>query len=241
MPKKFSWFFGAACVALVAAGSATAADLPTRMYTKAPPIPQDYNWNGFYVGGNFGGGWGKQSASQLLTGVTTPIIATPFQTGFIGGGQAGYNFQFGHWVIGLEADYQGSAQQDSASLATATTALAGTYTDKINSFGTVRGRMGYALADHGNWLPYVTAGWAYARASISGTATSAFSQSANYSGWTVGTGFEWAFLQHLTWKVEYLYMGLGNGPTVPIDGASGAIIGGKLTDNILRSGFNYKF
>src|ERR1022692_3811228 len=169
MSRMFGWLFGAASLALVAAGSATAADLPTKMYTKAPPAPQDYNWNGFYVGFNVGGSWGRQQTSQVVGGVTSSINADAFPTGWIYGGQVGYNFEANHWVFGVEADYQGANQTDSEPLVTTTTPITGGYTDKISSFGTVRGRVGYATGDHGNLLPYLTGGWAYARGSISGT------------------------------------------------------------------------
>jgi outer membrane immunogenic protein len=72
-----------------------------------------------------------------------------------------------------------------------------------------------------------------------GTAT-AFSVSQDYSGWTVGGGLEWAFANNWSAKVEYLYIDFGDGPTVPIN-ATQSIAVGKMTDNIVRAGINYKF
>ena len=116
-------------------------------------------------------------------------------------------------------------------------------TDALNWFGTVRGRLGWAMD---RWLPYVTGGWAYGEGTVSGVTTTTipssntFSASQFYSGWTVGGGLEWAFLDHWTARVEYLYIDFGNGPTVAAS-AKLSIAGGVLTDNIVRGGVNYKF
>src|SRR5258707_15542015 len=77
-------------------GAAHAADLPRQMVTKAPVyVAPYYNWTGFYVGVNGGGGWG--SASWDSTGSSDV-------SGGLVGGTIGYNWQFGTWVIGLEGD-----------------------------------------------------------------------------------------------------------------------------------------
>jgi opacity protein-like surface antigen len=167
---------GAACILLVGVQGVAAADLPPKMVTKAPSVAPQYNWNGVYLGFNLGGSFGKQSFSQVTPApgsVIAPVTAGSFPNGFIGGGQFGYNWQTYGWVLGLEADYQGSTEKDPQALVTATTGLAGGYNDKVTSFGTVRGRVGYAVGEFGNGLPYVTGGWAYARGSISGTAITA--------------------------------------------------------------------
>lgn len=125
--------------------------------------------------------------------------------------------------------------------------VATSYTDKLDWFGTVRGRVGYAMGATGNWLPYLTGGWAYGNGEISGTTVSGavitpFSASEDYSGWTVGGGLEWAFMDHWSAKAEYLYIDFGSGPTVTVN-ATGtlAIASGHMTDNIARLGVNYKF
>ncbi|BAT60475.1 hypothetical protein GJW-30_1_03018 [Variibacter gotjawalensis] len=105
-----------AMLATTAFTPAIAADLGRPVY-KAPAavaVPVTA-WNGFYVGGNIGYGWGRFDAD----GVT-------------GGGQIGYNFQFSpNFVFGLEADVQGADIKSGA----VTT----------NLWGTVRGRVGYAF------------------------------------------------------------------------------------------------
>jgi outer membrane immunogenic protein len=236
------------------ASIASAADLPTKapMYTKAPVMAPVYNWTGFYVGGNVGYSWGSQDTS-LVSGGATLFSDTVHPDGVIGGGQLGYNWQVNQWVLGLEADFQGSGQKDDGTyfdpgccaIAVIRPAASVAYTDKLDWFGTVRGRIGYAMGATGNWLPYVTAGWAFGHGEISGTTTSgavvtSFSGSQDYSGWTVGGGVEWAFQNNWSAKFEYLYVDFGNGPTVPASAAL-TLVSGKMTDNIVRLGVNYKF
>jgi outer membrane immunogenic protein len=210
-------------------GAASAADIqrPAPIY-KAPMLTQVrvYDWTGFYVGGNVGYGWGKQDVSLAGAGVGSPSV-----NGFLGGGQVGYNWQVNQIVYGVEADLQASGQSGSSGLG------ATAYTDKLDWFGTVRGRVGYAFD---RWLPYVTGGWAYGHGSISGAAAGApFSASSSYSGWTAGAGLEYALLNNWSVKGEWLYVDFGNGPSA-VTGA-GTIGGNHLTDNIFRLGVNYKF
>jgi outer membrane immunogenic protein len=128
---------GVASIASMLATGALAADLPV----KAPPIPVAvYNWTGF-IGGNVGGSWGREhndgtltgmqnvsvfrtAGPNLVTSVTTPLAVLPIVgrsdvNGFIGGGQAGYNWQRDKWVFGLEGDLQGSSERSNGSLCTA--------------------------------------------------------------------------------------------------------------------------
>jgi outer membrane immunogenic protein len=236
--------------------SANAADMPVKAPVyKAPMMAPLYNWTGFYIGLNAGYSWGRQDNDLVATATGTTIFSnSDHLNGFIGGGQIGYNWQVNQWVLGLEADFQGSGQKGDGTFFIAaipgietvgTPAITFNYTDKLDWFGTVRGRIGYAMGATGNWLPYVTGGWAYGHGEISGTTTSlgvatSFSGSQDYSGWTVGGGVEWAFLNNWSAKVEYLYIDFGDGPTVPVS-ATRDIVSGKMTDNILRAGLNYKF
>jgi len=229
--------------ALEFCGVAAAADMPL----KAPPLaPSYYNWSGFYLGANLGGSWGNQSGTIFVAGV--PVAVTGFSpNGVIGGGQLGYNWQFNSnglgnaWVLGLEADFQGSSERDTNTFGAG--GATGSLSDKLQWFGTVRGRTGIAFD---RWLPYVTGGWAYGNRNFNGTVTTAagatsFSNSNTLSGWTVGGGIEWAFWDRWSAKLEYLYVDFGNGgsnfngvPTVNITN-------GHLTDNIGRAGVNYRF
>src|SRR6516162_7468712 len=118
------WLKGVAIVALMAVGTvaAQAADLPTRKEAPAPVfVPPPFTWTGFYVGLNAGAVWGSHSADTTLFTDGFPLgtfnlnNVFPFggfgggNTGFIGGGQAGYNWQWGSWVFGVETDFDGSS------------------------------------------------------------------------------------------------------------------------------------
>ena len=234
-------------------GAASAADLPARMVTKAPPPPPPmYNWTGFYIGANVGGSWGRQDVS-LVTAAGALTNGNDIN-GVIGGGQIGYNWQGfnSRWVFGIEADIQGSGQRGSGSffipgggvlLVIPPTTVA--YEDKLNWFGTVRGRIGWAMGDQGRFLPYITGGFAYGEGNLNGAGSVlgtavAFNTTKTYTGWTVGAGIEWAFWDRWSAKAEYLYIDFGNGPTIALTPAF-TLTTNHLTDNIGRVGVNYRF
>ncbi len=243
-------------------GTASAADLSRPVYTKAPPappLPVAYNWTGFYLGVNVGGSWGRQDVT--FNSPAAIITDSTHIDGVIGGGQIGYNWQGAGspWVFGLEADIQGSGQKGNGAFATpaiprfCTLAPCGpipgdsiAYEDKLEWFGTVRGRIGYAIGDQGTWLPYITGGLAYGENKISGSGTlaggaaTAFSMSDTRVGWTVGAGIEWAFAHEWSAKLEYLFMDLGSDPTIVLSPTT-TITTGRLTDNIARVGVNWHF
>ena len=90
-------------------GSALAADLPARTYTKAPMMPEPvYNWTGFYIFGGAGGGvWDADSLSVNAAGNATTITQRTGGDGWFGTVGAGYDWQFNHsWVAGIFADGQ---------------------------------------------------------------------------------------------------------------------------------------
>src|ERR1700738_4565189 len=131
-------------VALGIAAPASAADLAARPYTKAPPpVVAIYDWSGFYIGANGGGGWSHKCWD--VTNFRAPI--TPFGEGChnarggVGGGPIGYRWQSAGWVFGLEA------QGDWANLRSSNVSLfipAWTNNSKIDAFGLFPGQGGYA-------------------------------------------------------------------------------------------------
>jgi outer membrane immunogenic protein len=247
MHKIVLALLGATAIAAVSF-PVSAADLPRRMATKAPPpLPAAYNWTGFYVGLNAGGSWGRQDNSLVSIATGGTVLSNSDRIdGFIGGGQIGYNWQTGQWVLGIEADFQGSAQKGDGSffipgVVGAVAATSASYEDKLNWFGTVRGRVGWAFD---RWMPYITGGYAYGHGEFNGSATTgavttSASGSQNYSGWTVGGGVEWAFYNNWSAKLEYLYIDFGDGPAVATS-PTFSFVSGRLTDNIVRVGLNYK-
>jgi outer membrane immunogenic protein len=110
-------FIGIAGMASLLATGALAADMAPRPYTKAPVIVDPgYNWTGFYSGLNIGYSWGRSSGTQEFVNTATGTVldsnVVKFNMdGVIGGGQIGYNWQRDRWVLGLEADIQGSGQK----------------------------------------------------------------------------------------------------------------------------------
>jgi outer membrane immunogenic protein len=253
-------------------GAADAADLPVRTYTKAPTVDNPiYNWSGFYVGGNVGGGWNRDSGAAgcinqagVLNGGFCQVVpaGTINSSGMIGGGQIGYNWQVAPtWLLGLEGDIQG-ADIKGATTVNGPFAFAGgglalpatqyTASEKLDWLGTVRGRVGATV---GSVLLYATGGLAYGHAQLTTNLVSAlpFTFPANGSvtkvGWTVGAGLEWGFAGNWSAKVEGLYYDLGTttlatGPTVI--GGPGVLgfIRSKdydLHGAIGRVGLNYRF
>jgi outer membrane immunogenic protein len=215
----------------VLVGSASAADIRRPAY-KAPMLApvSVYNWTGFYVGVNVGYSWGRQDAT--LDGFGS--VGSSHVNGIIGGGQIGYNWQINNIVLGLETDFQGSGQRGDGGVPGVAT-----FTNRLDWFGTVRGRLGYAFD---RWLPYVTGGWAYGHGDFSGIVTGVgpFSASNTYSGWTVGGGLEYAFLNNWSAKLEYLHINFGDGPVAAVVPGTN-IAAGRLKDDIVRVGLNYKF
>ena len=209
-----------ACL-LALTGAASAADLAARPYTKAPvAVASVYNWTGFYLGIVGGGAWEAASGSPKMKG------------GFVGG-TAGYNWQTGNVVFGIEAD--GTWADVSASAANTVPGFGlVTVSSKTDAMGTVRGRIGYAV---NNVLFYGTGGYAWIDNKISISALGvALSDSKFHSGWTVGAGVEAFFAPQWSVKGEYLYRSLG-GETY----FTGALPTGTLNFHTVQVGVNYHF
>ena len=82
-------------------GPAFAADLPV----KAPPPPAlAWSWAGFYLGAHGGYGWGRNDFSEVVALFPTIAVGSIDPNGWVAGGQAGYNWQNGRWVAGVELD-----------------------------------------------------------------------------------------------------------------------------------------
>jgi outer membrane immunogenic protein len=236
----------AAFVAL--AVPAMAADLPVY---KATPVAPACFWCGWYVGGNVGGTWaqdtnvtsGSTPISAAATFAPEAVVAAALasnnvggkQTGFIGGGQIGYNWQLNNLVVGVETDIQGLSNGSNSHAITSASGIAGFPTEaftsttavskSVNYLGTYRGRFGFLLSP--STMIYGTGGLAYggvhAATSITqsdsgilpGGVTAAYSTAGSISqtgaGWTLGGGVEmqlWG--TRWTGKAEYLYYDLGS-------------------------------
>jgi outer membrane immunogenic protein len=232
--------------ALVGLGSAPtlAADIATRPYTKAPALAAVYDWTGFYVGVNAGVGVGRNRFQHDWIGSGTPYSFYTSPQGGFGGGQVGYNWQtgsvLGPIVLGVEADLQGGGLNDDRT-SFVTGPLTTTYGQKLDWFGTARGRIGIAK---GPVLGYVTAGYAFANVKTNVTQSalgfsSTFATDRMQSGWVVGSGVEAALGGNWTGKIEYLYLDLGNKTDTAALFAT-APINSEIRENIFRAGLNYR-
>jgi len=208
---------------LIALGMApaSAADLAARPYTKAPAAAIAINnWTGFYVG--VMGGYAQENSS-----------ADGALSGGLAGGTAGYNWQAGNLVFGIEAD---AAWAD----VSATAAIPGllSVTDTIRSMGTVRGRLGYAFDQV---LVYGTGGYAWADNRISATLLGvSIADSHFHSGWTLGAGVEVLFAPKWSVKAEYLYRSF-EGQTYFAATLPPGVASGTINLNSVQVGVNYHF
>ncbi len=161
---------GITTVASLLSMNAFAADLSPRTYTKAPMmVDPGYNWSGFYVGGNIGYSWGRSRKTETLSDLATGTALFTNASrngvnGVIGGGQVGYNWQASNWLFGLEADVQGSGEKGSSTIVCVACGdgpsnITSTLTQKLDWFGTVRGRAGVLVTPA--VLLYATGGLAY--------------------------------------------------------------------------------
>lgn len=203
--------------------SAFAADMPV---ARVAPIGPAYDWSGFYVGVMGGYGW-SDTVRTSIGGIQLAAASNDMKGGFAGG-TIGYNFQSGALVVGVEAD---AAWSD---LKYSTTFFGVTLADKIRSFGSVTGRVGFA-ADAA--LFYGKAGYAWADNQISASAFGVTaSESHLHSGWTAGGGVEYLFTPSWSGKVEYMFADYGN-QTYLSTFAGG--IGLGATTHTIKAGLNW--
>jgi outer membrane immunogenic protein len=258
-----------AATAITTAGlsAASAADLPSRV-APAPvfaPVPV-FTWTGFYVGVNAGYGWHNDSNDRSVFvpgGAVGPGSVAGTITfnddnndGFVGGGQIGYNYQFGSFVVGVEADIQWADLGGSNGTATFPGSWATGYAFEpagaaggVDWFGTVRARAGVAFD---RALIYATGGFAYGGADDN---NDFFSNNDDIrTGWTLGAGAEYAFTNNLTAGIEGLWVNLDNdnntfvGSSIRTIGARRTAVEAANSDNsndndffVVRAKLNYKF
>ncbi|CCD87651.1 putative outer membrane protein precursor [Bradyrhizobium sp. ORS 285] len=198
--------FGAAAFGSV---SAQAADLGYGRgapYTVNQPL-NAYSWAGPYLGGTLGYEWGT-----VGNNATKP-------SGLTGGITAGYNWQNGPWVFGLEGDFNLTGANDTFA----------PWKFSNPWFGTLRGRAGYSF---NNILFYGTGGLALGSLRAE---TFGLSESHTAVGWTLGVGTEVGLTQNWSAKIEYLY--------VDLDSSNFVITGAKndYRSGLVRLGINFRF
>jgi outer membrane immunogenic protein len=269
-------FASVGLLALVGAGTVHAADMPPDVIYPAnypaarmpyPAATAPFIFTGFYAGANVGGvlggskfletpsgafGAGAASVADVGTGSTAP-------RGVLGGIEAGYNWQIGHFVLGIETDFSGWDMSSNSGMSAVGTPPAGfgfppgiTYTSSgtvtSNWLYTLRPRVGFA---NGNMLTYLTAGLAVTNLRFSesivlgsGGPSLTGSTSSTVAGWTAGGGVEYALSWNWFIKAEYLYASFSNQTAPQVVGAFPTLTGtatANLNANILRAGFDYRF
>jgi outer membrane immunogenic protein len=202
----------ASLFALSALAPASAADLAARPYTKAPvAVASIYNWSGFYIGANAGGGSSHNCWDTTAVVLLGPVPSTPEgchnATGALVGGQIGYRWQAASWVFGLEA------QGDWANLKGSNTSSPAAFSPlvnqtKIDAIGLFTGQVGYAW---NNVLWYVKGGAAVTHNKYNGLFGGVVFDSANETRWggAVGTGIEFGFAPNWSVGVEYNHLFMG--------------------------------
>jgi outer membrane immunogenic protein len=265
-----------AALAALLGSPAFGADMAAPVYKAPTPPPPAWSWTGFYIGVN--AGW-KGINGAGMTSAPNDAATTAFNTacitagacpqnygnasghGFIGGGQIGYNWQIQNYLVGLETDFDGTsarATQNIGLTAPGFLPFVGSQSTRENYLGTVRGRLGVLATP--TLLAYVTGGYAYSSlnrtwAGSFPTFGSAWSggNTSIVSGWTVGTGLEWAVGNGFLLGAEYLYVRLDGGNSfLTTTQNAGCTPGGvpsctfnitssSLNDNIVRARLSYKF
>src|SRR5947207_779172 len=209
-------FHATAAFSLLLVGSmaARAADVTARPAPYAPPppvsAPPPFSWSGFYIGGNIGGAWANRD-------VRDPFLGVNFNNGnsngaFIGGGQLGYNWQVGYAVLGIEAEFDGVANNNNSGTVFIPSVGNIQVTSNNRWITTLAARFGVT---NGPWLFYgkVGGGWVgsddFTVTNVStGSLITVSNNNNSNSGWLVGAGIEWAFASNWSAKVEYNYLGL---------------------------------
>jgi outer membrane immunogenic protein len=256
--------------------TASAADMPVRgpAMAPAPYVAPIFTWTGFYVGVNAGAAWHgndncpglydyNYSTLQISHRVTAfgPACNSD-DTAFTGGVQAGFNWQMGAVVFGLEGDVNWVGNESKQRFANYGYAIGGTtynYTldgnPQSNMLGGIRGRLGWSFD---RALIYVTGGAAFRSSGDAegifvyksdGTLLATYSSASNRNnvGWSLGGGLEWAFTNNVSFKIEYLHSQFDRGDgvyTTPVSVYRDyAFRNDSSRDSIdvMRFGINYRF
>jgi outer membrane immunogenic protein len=236
--------------------TAAAADLPRRyggpdLFSPAPVS----TWTGFYVGAQLGYSWGSDRSEINVPGFPLTFATGDQDTsGAVGGVHAGYNFQTGLAVFGIEGDLE-IAGIEGREHRTGTNLFAGFATSsdlKANFQGSLRARAGFAMLDR--MMLYGTAGLAFASientysvtlppgnmfGAPAGTTSAKFDETR--WGWTVGAGIEYALMSNWTARFEYRYTNLSAYRNALAVLGSGSFSEQDPDFHTLRVGASYRF
>lgn len=223
------------------------ADLPA--YSKAPVYTAPvYDWTGVYFGVFGGGGFGNHNVNNQLgqAGTFTDYTANYSSQGGLAGGELGYNWQSGSYVVGIEGDlfWSGIKGSDAAGIAAGAfpAALTSVDQDNLRWGGTVRARGGFTVD---RWLMFFTGGYAFGDIAHTNTdpvlGVDRFTVHAN--GLTAGAGFEYAITNNVIGKFEYRYYNFNgyNRPGTPLTPNGQLPYTTETTYSVVTIGLDFKF
>jgi len=235
----------AGLIGLGATGVASAADMAVKaMPVAAAPV---YDWTGCYIGGNVGGGWTRMDTSRVFQDPAIPASANygrENDSGFLGGGQAGCDFQTGNVVFGVQGTFDFGNIKGRHALTDIPTF---SETNNLNAVYSATGRIGYLWTPA--FLGYVKVGmsWMQDKNQVF-QPSGALSESSSFTlpGMTVGVGGEWMFTRNWSVFVEYNYMWIEDMSGQHFTAAPGLLPPGevlnvKQTAQTVLVGVNYKF
>jgi outer membrane immunogenic protein len=209
-------------------GSSLAADLgrsPVPSAEPLPPAPAGVTWSGFYVGGNLGAAFDPNDLSiRDLSEEQDLSLRFSNDTELVGGVQAGYNWQLGSWVLGVEGDID--------------------FAENVNYLASARGRLGWAA---GNWLFYGTGGVAFIDTDTDFAVVStnqgpfSFSNGESDTGYVVGGGIDYKISPNLSLGAEALYYGFGSDTTQLSAGDEPFVLKEDQDFTAARARLNYHF
>ncbi len=208
-------------LATAVAGSALAADMG--MPLKAPSYAPAFSWTGTYVGANVGGVWGRFDTNPATTNNLTGAVGAPGpmninNSSMIGGVQAGYNWQIGQYVLGLEQDYQFTGLKQTATFAAPAGAFlpGDSMSVKTDYLAASRAKLGMTWD---RTLIYAAGGLetgefdvtsAYVARGAGGSPALGFTDANKlHFGFNVGAGIDYAVTNNVFVGVEYRYLDLG--------------------------------
>ena len=241
---------------LMIAGAAQAADMPLKAPPRAYPVPEVSDWTGFYLGVHGGYGWGRAKPDDFdIVDLTDAPFHNPKPKGGVFGGHAGYNWQKGSFVGGLEVDYSFARLKETQSFSESfddpnceddcfTETHSRTLRSKVDALASARARAGFLVTD--SLLAYGTAGIGWARSQATATftdctpgcETSSFTAKTNNFGWVAGGGLEYKLTQNVLLRGEYLHYDFGSTSYAfqPF-----GTINAKLNVDVARGGLSFKF
>lgn len=234
---RIRYFLTVSALAL-SIGAADAADLGKDPLLAAAPAIEalGHDWTGLYFGGHAGYGWSRLSASSLFdpTDPDDPIESDSLRfRGALGGFQGGYNIQFGMWVLGIEGEYSWSDMRETVVIDDDALHV------KADWLVTASGRVGAAFDQ---LLIYAKVGGAWTRDHYTATDDGVpASGSARRSGWLVGGGVEYAFLDNWSAKIEYNYLDFGSRAVTVVSATDAETGNVDLTMHTVKVGVNYRF